>query len=233
VVVEQEYLGVLLNQDYDNHDVIIVVRGTSVDLQCPETDFKLGSLQIDRIKCYGFVKLIFWLELADDPTFGTGIFCFSSINAQDLFDAISHNASVASSPLGFSRRFSRRQNMSWSSQNIAPSTAIGEGAAAAASTASAAGPVVVFGKTLSPADAAVVGIAVAVKKHIGTDKRELAVDEGDTYPVLATKAFLPEGFWVVKNQDTYSLISESCVQVGARVIVLCLFVCKAEGMWGW
>eukprot|EP00043_Microstomoeca_roanoka_P015884 m.159844 g.159844 ORF g.159844 m.159844 type:complete len:790 (-) comp16352_c11_seq5:88-2457(-) len=217
--LQREFSCVLLNKDLENPEATLRLQDTHMQLYCPQTNIKIHEWKYTHLKSFGYLRKVAWFEAGSSCPTGAGMLCVSCTDAHLLFEAFNYLA-PRSVGCKVKRRFSRRHNMSWTSMHTEesedePYEMIPEDDSVLFPTPSATTPTALFGQTLSPEDLEPVAVAVPLTAYAAQDENELSFSMGETMRVLATRAFVDQGYWLgQKARHTgYGLIPMKYVEV--------------------
>ncbi|EGD72547.1 hypothetical protein PTSG_00571 [Salpingoeca rosetta] len=218
----REFDCVLLSKTLRNPDALIRFQDNCLQLVCPQTKIALHEWRYTHLKSFGYLRNVAWFEAGPACPTGSGMLCVSTPDAHMLFETFNYLAprSVGGN---VKRRSSRRHDMSWASMRtersedayeVIPEDVISEEPATAQQRQNPK-PQTVFGKTLPAEDLEPVAVAVPLREHLAEDPKELSFLPGETMRVLASKAFVDEGYLLGQKarQTQLGLIPIACVEV--------------------
>eukprot|EP00048_Salpingoeca_helianthica_P007871 m.115658 g.115658 ORF g.115658 m.115658 type:complete len:1369 (-) comp14452_c15_seq6:1104-5210(-) len=219
----RRFEGIVLNSEVNNALGALVISDRGVALVCPDADKELALWPLTHIKGFGYIKQVFWFEVATGPDLPPGMLCFSTTHAEEMYVLVNHHvAAVSAAPRR--QRFSRRHNMSWSSSIDALSTAdidldddepVAPPRPSREATAALGPPREVFGHTIPALDLVPVAIGVALTSHTAVGPNEFSYREGEGMRILATRAFLDRGYFLAERTDQagLGLVHETAFQL--------------------
>ena len=146
--------------------------------------------------CPRYVQQVVWVEAGVDAAVA-GVSCFSSPDAEHIWESISKNMRrFGWETKTGQRKFSRRSNMSWESIDDSGGGNGGDGGDGGDGGAGGVGQFELFGKMVLVSDLVVAGFGTATDEYTPLKASELKFAAGDVFEVARCRSFLPE-FWVV------------------------------------
>eukprot|EP00045_Choanoeca_perplexa_P007225 m.63916 g.63916 ORF g.63916 m.63916 type:complete len:742 (+) comp13984_c0_seq1:142-2367(+) len=205
---EHVYNGIVLNQEVNNVDGRVIIASDRLTLADPKTSEIVTVWEYRYLKSYGYIRNVCWFEAGKASPSGPGIFCFSCPSAKAMFETI--HELVKPMARGRSRhRHSRAINMSWTSleedQKDPPELPARPKAVDKD----------VFGLSLPAVDLEPVALAVPLLDYTAKSDREYSLQVGDSVPILGTRAFVDQGFWLGQRvgQEDFGLVAMDMVQI--------------------
>lgn len=98
-----------------NADGVLVLNDDSLTLTCPQTDEEVVTWEYKHLRGFGYIRQVCWVEAGRNCSSGHGVFCFSTKQAESLFETLNRLLARQHSGTNFRRRLSRRNNLSWTS----------------------------------------------------------------------------------------------------------------------
>eukprot|EP00047_Mylnosiga_fluctuans_P014615 m.39943 g.39943 ORF g.39943 m.39943 type:complete len:956 (+) comp5586_c0_seq2:3-2870(+) len=220
----REYSGVLLNSEVSNALAILAVTERCIRLICPDSRRELETWPLHLIKGFGYIKQVLWFEAVTKPDSPPGVLCFSSPEAAAIYDVLA--AAIERAVQGSSRRqrASRRHNIGWSSletpggtRRMSTTDADDDFLAPAAPPRAykEMAPRQIFGRSIPVEELLPVALGVAIVAHGGVGPNEFSYNEREKLKILATRAFLDQGYFLAEKiqKQGYGLVSENNLEL--------------------